>query len=739
MHRVALITSASTLLWMLLSAGFVTVNMDTFKYVPAALLFIPAFGLFILSRPRYGLDRVSHRFLLLSGIHFMLTLFPSMVWHYGYDEPYLLALNGLCYVVVLFVVLSPEPVSLLRRLIALLTAALAILSIAGILEYFGLVFLTLNRHITTIATTFNNPNLYAAVLLVLLPAGYIAILIAPSRPTRYLAAAAAILGLVNLVMAQSRAALIGHFCSLLVLAVVLPTVYQMPRQRKRRLWILGFGLFFAAVIAFLLLNTQFRNKIIQTFTVKNSRFSAWGIALDIWTREPKTILFGNGIGSFKPLFFTFKPPGYRLGPSMEWWDAAHNEYLELLVDGGILSLTAFLAMIGFVVRSIYITFRNTGAGRETRVLMLFPACVLAALLADGLFSTALRTNYILVLFYLVVSFVPALADRSGPDSAERGKHPRLLTILPAMVFCILLALSPVLIRRFSAEHLMVKAHLAESPEKREQLLQKAAEADRRNAWPRDTLARFYLGTGNTTRFRDIAAEVEARVENFTDIGYLRGLAAMEEGNLPRATELLESYLYLDRGDPDAENALLYTYTAAGLPSKAVEQWNRIQEHLYRKYELLIPEIIIGRGDGITTEDNTLVIGRHQAADILTAAAGSSPVPLPVFLFRINYITGDILRQAGNPRGAVFFLNRAIRSAGSDRLPEPDRELHHRAARFLLEYYAESLNSAENRQEEIEALKGLRSLTDNPELDRRLAALYRKQGSFKKAALVLRGY
>jgi len=734
-----MIISAIALLWLLLAAGFVTVHMDTFKFVPAALLFIPAFGLLILSvdRPKPGPETV--KFIILCGLHFLLTVFPSIFWQYGYDEALLTGVNILCYAVCLFIIFSPEPLSLIRRTLYLCTAVLAVVSVFGILEYFGLALLELNRHTGVIAVFFNNPNLYSGALLVLLPASYITCSLLPDGNLRRICIAVSALGFVNLLMAQSRAALIGHFVSLGILALLIPAIYAVPRKRRIMLWTALFGTFALACALFLLLNTQFRDKVIRTFTMENSRLSAWRTALDIWTRDGRTILFGNGLGSFKPLFFTFKPPGYRLGPHMEWWDAAHNEYLELLVDGGLLSLGTFLVMITLTLRAGLRTLRRNEASRRVKLLLLCPLSVVPALLADGFFSTNLRTSYILILFYLALSTTPAIIDSSVlPDDKRRSDRPGLWKAVSLVVFCLILVFCPTFIRRFSSERLLLKGHLAGNPTKKEQYFQRARSADPDNVVAASTIARFYLETGNIAAFRDEVDRTESIIENFTNIDYLRGFASLAEGNPVEASRHLEEYLVLDGGDPEAEEALLYAYILAGNRDAAIAQWDRLLTLFHRLPESSVPEITPGRGEGIFTEGEAIRIGSDKALEILYAAAGRPPVPLPVFLFRINYITGDILQQVDDPEGAAFFLNRALTAAARDRSAIADKGLQSEAVRFLGKYYAEMVNKAAGRPEKIKGLSGLLRLTDQTDLRRALAGLYRRQGAFKKAALVLRG-
>ncbi len=789
---------AAAICWMVLAAGFVTINMDTFKFVPAAVLFSAAFGVMAFSvvpagsKLAQGLlsGRHSRRHLLLLGIHFFFTVFPSIIWRYGYDEPYLIGLSAVCFAVSLIAVYSLNSAEALRGLIFLFTGLLGILSVFGVLEYFGLALVSLNRQTFAVAVSCNNPNLYSGVLLVLLPASYLSAflvrntMVRRDRALQILSIVISVLGLVNLAMTQSRSALIGHFLSLVLIVVFLPRAVKTQGRTRSILRIGAMGCFSLAILALILFNDQFRNKIFSTFVEENSRLLAWRTALRIWFRSPLTLLFGNGIGSFNPLFFTFKPAGYRLGPHMSSWDAAHNEYLELLVDGGILSLAAFLVLVGSVLWTGIRALPRGGAGKseidESGLLILYPLTVIPALLADGFFSTNLRTSYIRVLFFMVLALVPVVTDGSAGglrpadlplDHPDEGQRPvsdiysgRLAFALLCAVFVLLVPMDFIFVRRFVSERLALRASLCEDLAEKESLFERAVTAEPGNVIPAAMLAEFCLSVGQYSSFNEQAERIDGMIPNFAGIGYLRGMAAIRSGDLETAFRLLEEYLVIDRGDQDAEEALLYTYAAMGNTDTAVLQWARVLEFLQQNRDRFTAAIRIEPGgtgiridpgsaasgleDGKYLGVPTVVMGAGQAAAILSAAVGAPAVPIETFLFRVHFLTADIFRQASMPEAAAFFFIRAARAAGRGYIPASappsfgagDAALFAEAVNRAAAYHAERANAAAAAGDEvgrIAHLSTLLSLSGDPALREMLAGLYRRRGSFKRAAIVQR--
>jgi hypothetical protein len=111
------------------------------------------------------------------------------------------------------------------------------------------------------------------------------------------------------------------------------------------------------------------------------------------------LLFGNGIDPSTPCS-SLQTGGVSSRPAYVWWDAAHNEYLELLVDGGY-SASPRSSSSSFCLVDRDTCVPRGGRGKseidESGLLILTPDCD-SALLADGFFSTNLRTSYIRVLF-----------------------------------------------------------------------------------------------------------------------------------------------------------------------------------------------------------------------------------------------------------------------------------------------------------------------------------------------------
>jgi O-antigen ligase len=109
-------------------------------------------------------------------------------------------------------------------------------------------------------------------------------------------------------------------------------------------------------------------------------------ALNAFTASP---VLGNGAGNFIVFLPRFRPSDYWIVRSEDIAAHAHNEFLEVLSETGILGLAAYLLLLGAIMAALYRRRRESG---ETGGI--FVAGVIAAftaVLIDGLSSMNLRT------------------------------------------------------------------------------------------------------------------------------------------------------------------------------------------------------------------------------------------------------------------------------------------------------------------------------------------------------------
>lgn len=215
-----------------------------------------------------------------------------------------------------------------------------------------------------VSGTYVNRNHYAALLEMTMPlvlaagaAVYRAGLLPHARPAAPAIKASALLGcgalmLAALASSQSRMAFLGALCSLAVMGVISITAVEQrvykPASLGRRL--LAGGAVFAAVgLLFVLVPPK---ALIERYGLLAGKGGEIGEArLGIWRESIPMVkaypIVGCGLGAYESGFMRFKKvaPMFRV-------DFAHNDYLQILVELGIVGLAIGLALVVRIVSGV---------------------------------------------------------------------------------------------------------------------------------------------------------------------------------------------------------------------------------------------------------------------------------------------------------------------------------------------------------------------------------------------------
>jgi len=369
--------------------------------------------------------------------------------------------------------------------------------------------------------------------------------------------------------------------------------------------------------------------------------------------------------------------------------------LELLVDGGLLSLLAFVALATFV---LVIAFRRAGdprADRGSRLVSLAAGVSFGSFLVDMGFSTNGRVSFLMVFCYLCMSVVEAvrllenprrgMAQQLGvePAAATRRLRPRDAIALVA-VSALVIAVNLGFCRRLWSEVLAAKA-VAYAPREaattvqdtwavRLSYLERSTVADPRNVWAWYQLAQVGLYSGRSEGFFRAAAEVEKRIPRFEGVDYLRGVAYAAKGDYQEAERCLREYLRLDSFDLRAEALLVFVCAKRAEWSEVADAFGTVLAHDFSpsrqrelEYGLPVQEVravlrfpedresvrMSQNEDGVVVEFGVpSMIGIVQ--DILEDRA----LDLNLALFRFHYVLGNVYYSFGFLESAVRHFREA---------------------------------------------------------------------------------
>ncbi|MFC7916294.1 O-antigen ligase family protein [Streptomyces sp. NPDC057386] len=282
---------------------------------------------------------------------------------------------------------------------------------------------------------FTQPNqLGMAAAIVLCFSVGVSVLAARRRraPLAVLTGVCAALALAALVLSLSRGAWFGAGLGLVVLAVLLP--------EARRPLMVSVTLGLAAVVGYVATRTQLAARNIVTERLESivswrsnpydERPALWGEAIDQLVGHP---VLGTGPDAFPAA----ANQGATVTPA-RGWDHAHNLFLGLGAEQGVLGLTLLAAVMGVgaweALRNRRMPDRPPGEGgaREPPVLALTVRSVsaaataaLTAVLGQGVVDYPLRNPVLQVMTWLVIGLLAACARvrsarRDGDPSVGRS-------------------------------------------------------------------------------------------------------------------------------------------------------------------------------------------------------------------------------------------------------------------------------------------------------------------------------
>ncbi len=264
---------------------------------------------------------------------------------------------------------------------------------------------------------FANANHLGTLLLCALPAaGYFAAR-ALGRPRGERRSGLAVAGalilflLIGIAVIGSAAA---YGLSVVALVAVL-LIYRRARGPLTPLWLAGAGALFLGTAALALMGPlQSQQLSEEVGSASNSRASIARQTLEI---IGDTLPVGSGLGSFPLLYRHYEDPA-RVGA--EFTNHAHNDYLEIVMDLGIVGLGLILGFLAWWALHSWQGWRSSSSGAG---LARAGSVMILIVLLHSLVDYPIRTSAIAAVFALACALlVPAPAPRraSARDDAREG-------------------------------------------------------------------------------------------------------------------------------------------------------------------------------------------------------------------------------------------------------------------------------------------------------------------------------
>jgi O-antigen ligase/Tfp pilus assembly protein PilF len=222
---------------------------------------------------------------------------------------------------------------------------------------------------------------------------------------------ALLLQFLGLYFTQSRGPLLGMLGGLVIAGAYIALFAKSSHWATlRRVSMWGLGVIAVLVLVFLgVKNTSLVQKsdtlsrlasISLVDKTTQSRFLIWGEAWQGFKQSPKTVMLGWGQENFNFVFNKYYNP--EMYDQEQWFDRAHNEFIDMGLDGG---LPAFALYVGLFVLAAYSVVRSKLEVPEQAVLL----GLLAAYAFNNLFVFDNLTSYFY--FFLILAFVHGISRK----------------------------------------------------------------------------------------------------------------------------------------------------------------------------------------------------------------------------------------------------------------------------------------------------------------------------------------
>ena len=201
---------------------------------------------------------------------------------------------------------------------------------------------------------------------------------------------------VALFFSLSRGGIVSFFAGIMVFAFV---VFGKTYSVRRLVPVFLFIIILASYLLYLGI-APIIDRFSQTDVSNEQRLLAWQGVLSALKDYP---VFGSGLGTFQYIFKIYKPDGLYL-----YWDHAHNDYLELLLEIGIVGTIIVAIFFFFELKTI---LKTPWEGKEIYLHAAFLSSITTIAVQSVVdFNLQIPSNAIAI--FLILGMAASLS-RSG--------------------------------------------------------------------------------------------------------------------------------------------------------------------------------------------------------------------------------------------------------------------------------------------------------------------------------------
>ncbi len=344
---------------------------------------------------------------------FMAVLLVSCVFSFSRTSSLYVWLMYFAFASFYFTVVNTvKSVSDVKTMATLFAAVGAGVSFYGVMQYiFGAAGATawidtdmFEDNTIRVYSTFANPNVFGEYLLLLIPITAALFLTEKkSKPRRIFWGVSLLLGCASMIFTQSRGCWLG---------IIFATAIFIMFYEGKILTLLPFALLAAALVV--------PDSILTRFTsIGNLDDSSTSYRVYIWIATVNMLKYyfpcgiGMGEGAFGIVYPYFEYNGIDAPHS-------HSTYLQLLVEGGVPALLAFLAVVLSFFKAVTFTYRRGRRHSFVSVMSLSLGVAMCGFLLQSFFDYTFYNYRVIAIFFTVIGLSSALSHATEREAAREG-------------------------------------------------------------------------------------------------------------------------------------------------------------------------------------------------------------------------------------------------------------------------------------------------------------------------------
>jgi len=346
-----------------------------------------------------------------------------------------------------------------RQMLTALFGAAFLVAVLGISQHlFGLSFIP---QLAPPAANFANKNMAVHFIVLLFPVGAFLFLTTKNNTTAWAASLMLSLIVTYLIYTQTRAGWLAVTCQCLLFAVLRKAtrLNLTPFWSIQKKWAVFAGL----LVVLTMMNfgpagftpgyETVGRRVASNASVQ-IRFAIWADTLSLIRQHP---LLGVGLGNLKVHFPSVEKESISL--YTQYLKDAHNDYLQIWAELGLIGLTLFACLIGSLGLSLFKTHKEcTGDLAKTLELQAI-GLSLVGIGVNALFCFPLERIIPLFTIMIMLGLLASLAHEARPD-----KPIHIPRRFPAYAGIVLLVFAPILVannlKAIAADHFYLKTCMA---------------------------------------------------------------------------------------------------------------------------------------------------------------------------------------------------------------------------------------------------------------------------------------